>query len=132
MPDSWVDHQQVAEWADAVEVGIKAGIAVESEVELEFEAATGVEEPEGARSPAVAGIVGLLAADMGSIADNAVDKGHIQDTADSTADIVVAVDTTVLLLEQQPARQTGPEKLSSLAGWDFARALRMLSKFEPV
>lgn len=50
-------------------------------------------------------------ADRGSTADNAADKGHIQGTAGSIADTVVAVvDTTVQGLVQQPEQQLAPEQ----------------------
>lgn len=75
-------------------------------LEVEVGSAAWVGGLEHACSPAVAGIVKLLAVDMGSIADNAVDMGHTQDTADSTADI--AVDTTVLQWAPQPVLQSGP------------------------
>lgn len=77
-------------------------------IEVEVGSAAGVGGLEHACSPAVAGIVKLLAVDMDSIADNAVDMGHIQDTAGSTADIAVAVDTTVLQWAPQPVLQSGP------------------------
>jgi hypothetical protein len=90
VPGSEVEQQ----WALEVEVGSAAGV--------------GVGGLQHACSPVVAGIVKLLAVDMDSTADNAVDMGHIQDTAGSTADIAVAVDTTVLQWAPQPVLQSGP------------------------
>lgn len=54
----------------------------------------------------------LSAAGKGSSAGTAVDKDHIQDTADSIADTVVAaVDTTVLKSAQQLEQQLDPGNL---------------------
>lgn len=77
-------------------------------IEVEVGSAAGVGGLEHACSPAVAGIVKLLAVDMDSIADNAVDMGHIQDTAGSIVDIAAAVDTTVLQWVHQPVLKSGP------------------------
>lgn len=54
----------------------------------------------------------LLVAGKGSSAGTAVDKNHIQDTADSIADTVVAaVDTTAPKSAQQLQQQPDPENL---------------------
>lgn len=94
--------------------------AIAPEVELGF---GGVEA--AAYKPEVVGIVELLAVDKGSIAD----KDHIPGIAGSIVDIVVAVDTTVLLRAQYPVRQTGAVQFGWPADWDLVQAMWML-RFE--
>lgn len=96
-----------------IAVGVEAGYGAEVACKPEVDA--GQSHVVYELAIAVAGIVELSAVDMGSTADIAVDKDHIQDTAGSIVDTVVVADTTVLKLPQQTELKLVLENLGLLA-----------------
>jgi len=114
VPGSEVEQPLELEYVDVIEIVQGAEIVVGFEAGHEAEAVAGFgaeAEVDADQSHAV----DELASSAEGIADNAVDRGHIQDTAGSIADTVVVADTTVLESAQQTELQLGLENLGLLA-----------------
>lgn len=113
-----MDVIEIVQGAEVV-VGFEAGHEAEAAAAAGFGAEAEVDADQFHAGDELAssaeGIAELQAVDRGSTADNAVDRGHNQDTAGSIADTVVVADTTVLESALQTELQLVLENLGLLA-----------------